>query len=190
MRNYQSKPAAQHPNDEKCTHGGRLTLHPKHGDSEQVAQGDVVKEPLAAMDSSQECTGPDPAAHHDHVLIEAILSFLHKAHLLLPQGGEFSNVLCAHVTSCRELVQTPSKAALLELTQWSRRHIFWQPVQGSDLFDEFRLPCSGLRFCGFRVALLQVLRLLCGSHLLLFSGSEVGRSQRAFQVVLGPAIII
>ena len=71
------------------------------------------------MGSSQECTGLDPAAHHDHVLIEAILSFLHKALLLLPQGGEFSNVLCAHVTSFRELVQTPSKAALLELTQWS-----------------------------------------------------------------------
>ena len=84
-----------------------------------LLQSTVVKEPLEGLDSSQERTGPDPVAHHEHVSIKAILSFLHKAHLLLPQGGEFSNVLCAHVTSCRELVQTPSKAALLELTQWS-----------------------------------------------------------------------
>ena len=75
-----------------------------------------------------------------------VVHVLQKAQSLLPEGGEFSNVLCTDVTSCRELAQTP-KAALAPAT--SRGNL----PKGSNFFHKVCLPHSGL---------LRLLWLSCG----------------------------
>ena len=172
MRNCQNKSPRQHPNNERWSHSGR----DRHGipymvplSKRRVAPGGVLEVRLAALDPSQACSGLDPTAHHEHVLIEAVLGLIcgwiqvqrsfascdRPRRLCLRVAS--SDVLCAHVTSCCELAQTP-KAAHVELLSGLSGHILWQPAQGSNFFHEVCPPHSGLlRLCGSPVALLWVL---------------------------------
>ena len=154
--------------------------HPKHGASKRVASrsrrsrigalcsAGFVERVLQTESPCPSGSYLDRNNFHSQLWINpagpGIVRFLQKAQYLPSEGGEFSKVICAHISSCRELADTPCMPALVELLKGLTGHILRETALCKELFHEFCLPSSGLLWlCGAPVATPWALQWICGS---------------------------